>query len=139
MARFEFDGTRVCADQLNGMGRPQIRRIVEAGADAAIKRMKERIDTLHRVRSTGDMYESVDRGKYEETLGGGSQVVYPQGNDRKGERNAMKAFVINYGRGGARKTKHMRDYFITKDTAVEGIVQDAMAREYDRIMAELNR
>ena len=137
MARFSFDGVEACAGGLEAIGRPQIRRIGEVGADAAIDRMKNRINDLH--YGYGDMYRSVDRGEYKETIGGGSQVVYPQGDDRKGERNATKAFVINYGRGGARKTPHMRDHFISDDSAAEEIVQGAMEREYDRIMAEQAR
>ena len=141
MARFIFDGTTVKADRLGTMDRKDIRRIVEAGSAAAIERMKSRIREKHYrpPRSTGDMMDSVGANEYRETIGGGRQDVYPLGNDRKGERNATKAFVINYGRGGARKTPHMRDYFITKDSAVEEIVQRAMEQEFDRIAAEKAR
>lgn len=136
MARFTYDGLTVGAAGLDGMGRDRIRRIVEAGADAAVEHMRERIDEMHRIE--GDMRDGVAKGQYRETLGGGSMDVYPQGTDRKGVDNALKAFVINYGRGGTRKRKSkLGDHFIDRDTAAEEIVLAAMQRETEAVMAEI--
>ena len=136
MAKIEFDmqgPERV----LEALGRPQIRRIVEAGADVAVSHMSERIAKLHRL--TGDMAEGVRKGEYRESVGGGSQVVYPQGTDRHGTENALKAFVINYGRGGTRRRGRMGDRFMTRDPEIDGKVADAMQAESDRIVDEINR
>ena len=138
MARFTYDAGTVAAEGLEKLGRPMIRRIVEAGADAAVEHMRQRITELH--RRTGDMAESVAKAEYKETLGGGSQLVYPQGADRRGVDNAKKAYVINYGRGkkqnrdGSRS--RMGDHFIDRDPDVERIVREAMERESDRAMSE---
>jgi len=134
VARFTYDAGTVRAEGLEQLGRPMIRRIVEAGADAAVEHMRQRITELH--RRTGDMAESVAKAEYKETLGGGSQLVYPQGADRRGVDNAKKAFVINYGRGGTRKKGKMGDHFIDRDPDAERIVREAMERESDRAMRE---
>ena len=88
---------------------------------------------------TGDMVGSIGPNEYRETLGGGSQDVYPQGDDRFGVRNATKAYVINYGRGGTRKAGRMGDRFITGNKSkTEQAVLEAMQAESDRLVAELN-
>lgn len=134
MARFTYDGLSVEAGGMAGLGRDAIRRIVEAGADAAVEHMRARIREKH--YGQGDMESGVAKGEYKESLDGGSQVVYPQGTDRKGVDNALKAFVINYGRGGTRKKGKMGDRFIDRDPDAERIVTEAMARESERVMAE---
>ena len=136
MARFSYDGgIKAAADGLDGMGRPMIKRIVEAGADAAVEHMRSRIEALH--TRTGDMARSVGKKEYRETLGGGSQEVYPLETDRRGTQNATKAYVISYGRGGTRKKGRMGDHFIDRDPDAERIVIEAMQRESERCMAEM--
>lgn len=135
MARFRWQGDGEAEKQIRKLGRPVIKRIVEAGADAAVDRMKQRISMMH--RATGDMAEGVKKSNYIETVGGGSQDVYPQGEDRKGVRNATKAYVINYGRGGTRHRGKMGDKFITGDSAADEIIQRAMQAESDRILSEI--
>lgn len=134
MARANSYGVEMCSEQLGKMGRPMIRQIVEAGAAAAITREKENI--LSRHSRTGDMEASVQAGRYRETLGGGSVEVYPQGSDRKGADNAVKAFVTNYGRGG-RRGPRSGDKFLTGDTGAEAVIQAAMQAESDRLMGSL--
>ena len=87
------------------MRRGGIRRIVEAGARVAIDEMRAATEA-HHVR-TGNMRDAVGMAEYHETLEGGSVNVYPQGTDSRGVRNAMKAFVINYGIG-ANPTRRSR-------------------------------
>lgn len=135
MARFTFEADTVRAEGLEQLGRPMIRRIVEAGADAAIEHMRGRIESMH--TQTGEMAGSVGKAEYVETLGGGSQLVYPLDSDRKGVRNALKAYVINYGRGGTRKKGKMGDHFIDRDPDAERVVIEAMERESERAMTEI--
>lgn len=135
MARFRWEGEGEAGEMLAKMGRPVIKRIVEAVADAAVSHMQERINSMHRI--TGDMAAGVKKAGFVETLGGGSEDVYPQDNDRFGTRNATKAYVINYGRGGTRRQGKMGDRFIDRDPDVEKIVHGAMQAESDRILTEI--
>lgn len=134
MARANSYDVELCSEQLGKLGRPMIRQIVEAGAAASIERQRSSI--LSRHSRTGDMGASVQAGQYRETLGGGSVAVYPQGTDRKGADNAVKAFAVNYGRGG-RRGPHSGDKFLTGDTGAEGVIQAAMQAESDRLMGSL--
>ena len=141
MATLRVNGFELIDGQLNRMGRPMIRQIVEAGAAAAEKRMAEQTERSGHIppgrsrRSTGEMLASIGRNEYRETLGGGSVDVYPQETDHKGVRNATKAYVLNYGRG-----KHLKgDKFITGDEGqAEQLVREAMQAESDRLIAEIN-
>ena len=139
MATARVSGFELAGQQLSRMGRPMIRKIVEAGAGAAEKAWRENIRENQHVR-TGDMLASVGTNEYREYLGGGSVDVYPQGEDRNGVRNADKAYVINYGRGGTRKRGKMGDKFITgNEDKTETAIVDAMQAESDRLIEELNR
>ena len=144
MARFTVNGVELVERQLNGLGRPMIRKIVEAGAGAAEKRMAENVQKRQHVR-TGDMLKSIGNNGYREWLGGGATEVYPQEEDRFGVRNATKAFVINYGKGrrpATRRGKRNRtgDHFITGDESqAEEAVRKAMQAESDRLVAELDK
>lgn len=137
MATMRVNGIDLAAAQLDQLGRPMIRKIVEAGAQAATKRMSENTQARGHVR-TGDMLRSIRGGEYREFFDGGAIDVYPQENDRHGVRNATKAYVINYGRGGVRRRGRMGDKFITGDTSkAEEIVREAMQAESDRLMEEI--
>lgn len=142
MATVRVNGFELVEAQLNRMGRPMIRRIVEAGAKAAEKRMAENTEK-HRHTRNRDMLESIGENEYREFLGGGSVDVYPQGEDRKGVRNATKAYVINYGKGRnptkRKKANKTGDKFITGDESkAEAVVTEAMQAECDRLIAEIS-
>lgn len=140
MATVKVNGVELLERQLNRMGRPMIRQIVEAGAKAAEKRMAENVRLRRHVR-TGDMLESIGENEYREFLGGGSVDVYPQGDDRKGVRNATKAYVINYGRGGVKRNGgKMGDKFITgSEKQTEEAVYQAMQAESDRLIEQIDK
>ena len=131
------DGLDALDERLSRLGRPAIRRIVEAGARADDSEWRKAIRQAGHIR-TGSMLESVRPAEYREFMGGGEVSVYPQGDDRKGVSNAMKAYVINYSRG--RRTRKMGDKFITgKQQQFEDAVSRAMQAESDRILDEINR
>lgn len=141
MARFTVNGVELVERQLNGLGRPMIRKIVEAGAGAAEKRMAENVRLRQHMRNN-DMLESIGNNGIREFLNAASTDVYPQGDDRKGVRNAMKAYVINYGKGKnptkRKKANKTGDKFITGDEEkAEALVYEAMQAESDRLIAEL--
>lgn len=144
MAKISVDGAEIMDQAFDRMGRDMIRKIVEAGAGAAEKRMAENVQKRQHVR-TGDMLKSIGNNGYREWLGGGATEVYPQEEDRFGVRNATKAFVINYGKGrrpATRRGKRNRtgDHFITGDESqAEEAVRKAMQAESDRLVAELDK
>lgn len=151
MATMKVSGFEIMDERLNRMGRSMIRKIVEAGAGAAEKRMIEDTKERRHVRNS-DMLDAIGMNEYRETLGGGSVDVYPQGDDREGVRNATKAYVINYGRGqrpwrkrpkGVKRDKirnRTGDKFITgNEKKTEAAVAAAMQAESDRLMEELNK
>ena len=147
MATVRVSGFELIDAQLNRMGRTMIRQIVEAGAAAAEKRMIEETKARRHIRNS-DMLDSIGTNEYRETYGGGSVDVYPQGDDRKGVRNATKAYVINYGKGKRPMTKRPKknprrnltgDKFITgTERKTEEAVTQAMQAESDRLIQELN-
>lgn len=142
MARMSVNGFELIEGQLNRMGRPMIRQIVEAGAKAAERRMAENTEKHRHVR-TGDMMAAIGDNGIREYMGGASTEVYPQGDDRNGVRNATKAYVINYGKGRKitkrKKANKTGDKFITGDESkAEEIVVQAMQAESDRLIAEIN-
>lgn len=131
------EGLDAIDERLSKLGRPTIRRIVEAGAKADEDEWRKSIRQAGHIR-TGSMLEGVRPAEYREILGGGEIRVYPQGDDRKGVANAMKAYVINYGRG--KRTAKMGDKFITgKQQQFDEAVDRAMQAESDRIIDEINR
>ena len=146
MATCRVSGFELVEQQLNRMGRPMIRQIVEAGAKAAEKVMADATEEKGHSR-TGEMMRSIGHNEYREFLGGGSTDVYPQGDDSKGARNATKAYVINYGKGRRPNTKWPKkrprknrtgDKFITgNEGKTEAAVTEAMQAESDRLIAEL--
>ena len=134
----DFDTSAITRMRENA--RDNIRQIVMAGATAAEQRMADNITQRRHVR-TGDMLKAVGNNGYREGYMYGATDVYPQGDDRKGIRNADKAFIINYGRGGVRKQgAKMGDRFITGDEKRAGeVVHQAMQAESDRILADYDK
>ena len=136
-------------DDLEGLARGTVKRIVMAGADVCVEETQRNIAEYHHVGKTGSMQRSVRPGQYREWMGSGAVDVYPQGNDSKGVDNAMKAFVIDRGIGRRPNTARSRgrtpnktgDRFLTKKTArkAEESVVRSMEAEYDRIIEENNR
>lgn len=142
MAKQNVTGFTLADAKFAKMGKPMIKAIVEAGAKTASDRMKKNTEKARHVRNR-DMLDSIGPSKYYEQLGGGSQYVYPQGENRRGQRTATIAYVINYGKGkrinrdGSRS--RMGDQFITGDIqGAEDAVTAAMQAESDRLLAEIN-
>lgn len=142
MAKCEYKGPEEIVSQLGKLGsREFIRKVVMAGADACIDETRSRIDRYRHVVS-GSMKEHVRAGNYYEDIDSGYVYVYPQDEDARGIRNATKAFVINYGRGGnptRRKTRNKTgDKFITgQKKTMDKIVNDAMQAESERLLNEI--
>jgi hypothetical protein len=140
------DGFEIQEARLNKLGRTTLRAVVEAGAKAAEKVMADATTQYSHTRNR-DMLDSIGNNGIREYYGGASTEVYPQGNDRKGVRNATKAYVINYGKGQRPLTKWPRkrpkinktgDKFITgNEGKTEQAVVEAMQAESDRLLSEI--
>lgn len=126
-------------ERLGKLGsRESLRRILEAGTKRCIDQLQARTRERHHI-VTGSMMESISGSRVHEDLGSVWQYVYPQGPDRNGKDNAVKAFVINYGRGG-RKTRKTGDKFLTgKKNDLQSVVSSAMAAEADKVKDEIMR
>lgn len=70
----------------------------------------------HGLVDTGDMLESVGYRAPGRSM---SVEIYPQGTDRKGVRNATKAFVLHFGTSSIESTRFVDDAY--KDAEANGI------------------
>lgn len=146
MARMTVDGIGDIVDGLANlettMRRSGTRRIIQAGADVVIAEEGANIQAYNHVTPDGgDMLRSVGATEYRETFDGGSIEVYPQGRDRNGVSNALKAFVIDSGRGSnptRRGTQNKTgDHFITGNfNKAKEKAKDAMAAEASTVLQE---
>lgn len=133
MATFKVNGiTNVIKDwQQAAQKSPQLcRSMLEAGAAEAVTVMKKHIEQSGLI-DTHKMIDSVKPTKIKEDGGFGfSCDVYPQGKDKKGVRNAEKAFVNNYGTTGRRKVPATQ-FFERAVQEMADAVPDAMERVFD--------
>ena len=138
MARISADGFLQEEGRLGRLDRAVTRRIVTAGGEAAVEWEKKITEEKGHVRNRA-MVGSVGMTNFREDLDGGSVEVYPLDTDSRGVRNALKAFVTNYGRGGVKNPKKMGDKFITGNMRqARDAAQAAMRAEYMKIIAEAN-
>ena len=87
MAKFSVNGIDSLAADLKRLGQLDNEELVSDMLDG---------------RSTGDMASSVAPTKGIKKIGDVSaKEIYPQGKDRKGVRNAEKAFILHYGKSNA--------------------------------------
>lgn len=138
MARISADGFLQEEGRLGRLDRAVTRRIVTAGGEAAVS-WEKNVTEQHGHTRSGQMAGSIGMTNFQEDLDGGSVEVYPLGTDSRGTRNALKAFVTNYGRGGVRNARKMGDKFITGNMRqAREAAQAAMRAEYMKIIAEAN-
>lgn len=96
--------------------------MLDAGADVAVEAWRDGIQQEeHKIRAsdgkgyvnkrgyvdTGDMLQSV--GRASNTRKKNTAEIYPQGKDRKGVRNAEKAFILNYGTSSYQGSRFVED------------------------------
>ena len=136
MAKFVYDTSGI-EDKLGALNsRENIRRIVEAGSKAAIAALKRRTQE-HRHVVTGEMEASISAGPLHEDLGSAWQYVYP--GDGGQDENTVKAYVINYGRGGKRTAKTGDKFLTGNKKELDEAVSAAMQAEADRILNDTMR
>ena len=107
MADFNVTGIDDIAEMLKKAGElgngEIVGKIQQARAEIYVEKWKSAIDKAirNKKRSTGDMKKSVGIKK----AGGTAVDVYPLGKDRKGVRNAEKAYIHHYGRSNQKASR----------------------------------
>lgn len=96
--------------------------MLQAGAAVVADAWRDAIQS-HGLIDTGDMLDSVATSNLVNSSTEKKIAVYPQGRDRKGIRNAEKAFINHYG-ASRRKATHFVD---DAETKAEGPAVEAMA------------
>lgn len=96
--------------------------MLQAGAAVVADAWRDAIQS-HGLIDTGDMIDSVAPSNLVNSSTEKKIAVYPQGRDRKGIRNAEKAFINHYG-ASRRKATHFVD---DAETKAEGPAVEAMA------------
>lgn len=100
MARFHTEGIDEIIHELTMMGEATgdvaDQMLMEAAAE--VRECWRESAEKHKHRDTGDMIDSIGYPRKPRTVAGVRRIdIYPQGKDRKGVRNAAKAFVLHYG------------------------------------------
>jgi hypothetical protein len=112
MARFETDGLDAMIEEMHRMQQLTghvARAVLQAGAEGVKKAWKLAAEE-HGLRDTGDMIESIGFAREPKSAGDVKFIdIYPQGTDRKGVRNAEKAFILHYGHSKADPTYWVDD------------------------------
>ena len=130
MARFDTSGLDdVLADmkRLGELEGETADKMLMAGAEQVKKAWKSSAEK-HRHRDTGDMIESIGYPRKPKTVYGVRAIdIYPQGKDRKGVRNAEKAFILHYGT----KKKPGSHWVDDADEMAAPLVTQAMTEIWD--------
>lgn len=102
MARLTFDGIDDVVKDMQRMGQLSGKVADEMLAKGAEKMQKSWVSVINRrnLIDTRAMRKSVKPTKPKEIYGGKSVDIFPKGKDKKGVRNAEKAFILHYGKSG---------------------------------------
>lgn len=132
MARFSTDGIDQIAAEMAWMGEAAgevADEMLLAGAEEVKRAWKETAER-HGYRETGDMIESIRADKAPKSDANDVRriSVYPRGEDRKGVRNAEKAFLLHYGTSKI----HGSHWVDEADQDAGPMVQDVFEKIWDR-------
>ena len=133
MARFDMTGLQPIIDEMSKLGL-EVGDVADsmlmAGADEVADAWRRAART-HGLIDTGDMFDSIGYPNTAKTIGGYRSIdIYPQGRDRKGVRNAEKAFILHYGTSKLEAT-HWVD---TADDYCAETVVPAMTKVWDEFI-----
>lgn len=130
MAKMTVVGIDKLADDLKKMGEFEneglIDKMLDAGAEKTVEEWKTEIEKQGHVK-TGDMRDSV--GVSKKTKKGSKREIYPQGKDKKGVRNAEKAYILHYGKSTKKGTRFV-DNINTKAEASSYIAMQNVFNDY---------
>lgn len=132
MAQFSTDGIDSIAEEMAWMGEAAgevADEMLLAGAEEVKRAWKETAER-HGYRETGDMIESIRADKAPKSDANDVRRinVYPRGKDRKGVRNAEKAYVLHYGTSKI----HGSHWVDEADQDAGSMVQDVFEKIWDR-------
>lgn len=129
MARFNTSGIdKLINDviRLGDAGQEVGDEMLIAGAEEVKQAWKESA-RKHDLKDTGDMIDSIGFSRKPKNVGDIRTIdIYPQGKDRKGIRNAEKAFILHYGSSSIRPRHWVDD----ADEAAGPRVQEAMEKVF---------
>lgn len=112
MARFEVAGLDEVIKEMTQMGQltgQVAKKMLLVGAEEVKKAWKESAEA-HELRDTGEMIASIGYAQQPKDAGGMLTIdIYPQKTDRRGIRNAEKAFILHYGTSSIEKTLWVDD------------------------------
>ncbi len=133
MARFSTSGIDNIIKDMKSIGElagEAADEMLMAGAEE-VKESWRFAAAAHGLKDTGDMIESIGFSHQPKTVAGIKQIdIYPQGKDRKGVRNAEKAFINNYGSANIDATHFVDD----ADEMAGPRVQRVMEEKFDGIL-----
>lgn len=133
MARFDTSGIDDLIEEITRLGdagKEVGDEMLLAGAEE-VKRAWEISVGRHGHRDTGDMIKSIGFPRKPKDVGGIRSIdIYPQRKDRKGVRNAEKAFILHYGSSSIPASHWVDD----ADEEAGPRVQDAMEKVYDKFL-----
>ena len=132
MAQFSTDGIDSIAEEMAWMGEAAgevADEMLLAGAEE-VKRAWQETAEAHGYHDSGDMIESIRADKAPKSDANDVRriSVYPRGEDRKGVRNAEKAFLLHYGTSKI----HGSHWVDEADQDAGPMVQDVFEKIWDR-------
>ena len=138
MARFDTSGFDDIIREVTALGNDAEAvgtRMLIAAAEEIQKAWKQAA-IKHKLRDSDDMLDSIGFSRTPKDISGVKTIdIYPQGKDRRGVRNAEKAFILHYGTSQKSSGKKQRDY--EKKYKGAGIPATHWVDDADEIAASL--
>ncbi|WP_347293137.1 HK97-gp10 family putative phage morphogenesis protein [uncultured Alistipes sp.] len=132
MARFEVNGIEGFEDKIlkrEAAATAAVPAMLKAGAAVLVDAQQAEIrSTFQSGRVTGDLASSIKATSVKKKDSTQYVEVYPQGTNRRGERNATVGFVHQYGRSNM----PARPWFTSANEKAAGEVQEAMRQEWEK-------
>lgn len=133
MARFDTSGIDDIIEEVTRLG-----EVGQAVGDEMLLAGAEEVKTawkisagMHGHKDTGDMIDSIGFPKKPKDVGGIRMIdIYPQGKDRKGVKNAEKAFILHYGTSNIPASHWVDD----ADEEAGPRVQEAFEEVFDKFL-----
>ena len=131
MARFEVNGIEGFEDKIlkrEAAATAAVPAMLKAGAAVLVDAQQAEIrSTFHSGRVTGDLASSIKATSVKKKDSTQYVEVYPQGTNRRGERNATVGFVHQYGRSNM----PARPWFTRSNQKATPEVRDAMRKAWE--------
>lgn len=131
MARFEVNGIEGLEDRLlkrEAAATAAVPAMLKAGAAVLVAAQQAEVESTFRGdRATGDLARSIKATSVKKKDSTQYVEVYPQGGNRRGERNATVGFVQQYGRSNM----PARPWFTSANEKAAEEVQEAMRQAWE--------